>query len=415
MKDFIKFNSTIGNLKHLPRSGWVKRGVPNPETVASHSWRVAVMILEFTDEIRAMGADVNKAVKMALYHDLGESIIGDLIPGEHKHADISREEKRVKESNAVKALASESGMNEIYGLWQEIEERQTIEAVIVKDFDVIDMLLQAFEYMQKYPTVTGLSDFMQNNESDVKTDLGKRLVAEIKSRQKNLPVGPDASEMSDGTSGAMAGMRDAAEKIIAFMDIVEKLCHIKRYTLMQDGRQETDSDHIMKLAFLVMMISPYINRPHDAQKMLEMALVHDLVEADAGDVPQPDQIKNPAIKIDKAISERAAIKKYHGMLPEPLGQKIYDLFMEFEEKKTFESRLVDALDKFDGNMQCNKENHGARHYAKIGHPVLDRMLENKFSKSLDGEEIIAHIENTLAKISQNNIEYCKKKGLIQPI
>jgi len=129
MKDFIKFNSTIGNLKHLPRSGWVKRGVPNPETVASHSWRMAVMIMEFADEIRNMGADVDKAVKMALYHDLGESIIGDLIPGNHRYSDISKEEKYGRESNAVRTLSSESGMNEIYDMWKEMEEKQTIEAI----------------------------------------------------------------------------------------------------------------------------------------------------------------------------------------------------------------------------------------------------------------------------------------------
>ena len=186
MKDFIKFNSTIGNLKHLPRSGWVKRGTPNPETVASHSWRVAVMILEFADEIRNMGADVGKAVKMALYHDLGESIIGDLIPGNHRYSDISKEEKYGRESNAVRTLSSESGMNEIYDMWKEMEEKQTIEAIIVKDFDITDMLLQAFEYMRKYPSVGRLEEFMENNGEEVKTELAKRLVVEIKAEQEKF-------------------------------------------------------------------------------------------------------------------------------------------------------------------------------------------------------------------------------------
>jgi len=51
MNNFLEFNKTIGALKHLPRTGWVRRGVPNSETVAAHSWRVAVLILEFADEI----------------------------------------------------------------------------------------------------------------------------------------------------------------------------------------------------------------------------------------------------------------------------------------------------------------------------------------------------------------------------
>jgi len=123
---------------------------------------------------------------MALYHDLGESIIGDLVTGNHRFADISKEEKRKKESTAINALSKESGLSEIYDLWQEMEEQKTPEAITVKDFDVIDMLLQAFEYIQKYPKAERLEKFMENNESDVKTDLGKRLVAEIKSAQEEF-------------------------------------------------------------------------------------------------------------------------------------------------------------------------------------------------------------------------------------
>jgi len=182
MKDFIGFNSLIGKLKHLPRSGWVRSGVSNPETVAAHSWRVAVLILEFADEIRSMGADVNRAVKMALYHDLGESVIGDLIVM-HKYAQISVQDKYTKESVAVKGLADESGMAEIYDLWSEMEDGQSATALVVRDFDIIDMLLQAYEYLQKYPDFEILKEFMENNIAQVKTELGQRLLAEIKSAQ----------------------------------------------------------------------------------------------------------------------------------------------------------------------------------------------------------------------------------------
>jgi len=207
-------------------------------------------------------------------------------------------------------------------------------------------------------------------------------------------------------------MKDVAGKIIAFMDVVEKLCHVKRHTLMPGGRAETDSDHVMKLCFLVMMASPYIKRPHDAQRMLEMALVHDLVEADAGDTPVIDQINTPEIKADKAARERKAIEKYRDMLPPEIGNKIYDLFLEFEEQKTFEARLVRVLDKFEGNIQCNKENHGARYYAMGITAMLDAMERHEFSAALDAEEIIRAIEVVLAENAKNNIEYCKKHGLI---
>jgi putative hydrolase of HD superfamily len=210
-------------------------------------------------------------------------------------------------------------------------------------------------------------------------------------------------------------MKNTAQKIIGFMDVAEKLCHVKRFTLIRGGggdwRYETDSDHIMKLAPLVMMTAPYLKQPHDTQKMLEMALVHDLAEADAGDTPFFDQLDNPEIKAEKKSRERAAVEKYRDMLPPELGDKIFDLFMEFEEKKTFEARLVRALDKLEGNIQCNKENFGARYYARALTPIMDAMRKHKFSASLD-EEIIFAIENALIEIGESNIAHCKKEGLI---
>jgi putative hydrolase of HD superfamily len=207
-------------------------------------------------------------------------------------------------------------------------------------------------------------------------------------------------------------MEDIARKIISFMDVVEKLCHVKRHILMQDGRDETDSDHIMKLAFLVMLISPYLKQPHNTQKMLEMALVHDLAEADTGDIPIFISANNPKIKAEKALQEREAIEKYRSMLPLEIGNKIYNLFIEYEENKTFEARFVKALDKFEGNIQANKNNYGAEFYAKGWTPVLDKIREHKFSAELNNEEIISAIERALVENAESNIEHCKKKGLI---
>ena len=203
----------------------------------------------------------------------------------------------------------------------------------------------------------------------------------------------------------------ASKKIIGFMDTVEKLCHVKRYTLMQNGENERDSDHIMKLSFLAMMIAPYLKKPLDTAKMFELVLVHDLVEADAGDVPVFDQMKNPDLKAEKKKRELAAIERYRAMLPAPLGDKVYDLFMEYEKKETFEARLVRALDKFEGNIQCNKENFGARYYAQALTPVMNAMKSHKFSGSLD-EEVISAIETELVSRCEKNIEHCRKKGLI---
>ena len=58
-----------------------------------------------------------------------------------------------------------------------------------------------------------------------------------------------------------------ALKIVEFMKTVEQLSLVERDNLMSSGRQETDADHIFKLAFLVLMIHPYLKRPADCAKM----------------------------------------------------------------------------------------------------------------------------------------------------
>lgn len=90
-----------------------------------------------------------------------------------------------------------------------------------------------------------------------------------------------------------------ALKIVEFMKTVEQLCLVERDNLMSSGRQETDADHIFKLAFLVLMIHPYLKRPADCAKMLELALVHDLVEARTGDYSLSAQTARPELKARK--------------------------------------------------------------------------------------------------------------------
>ena len=110
-----------------------------------------------------------------------------------------------------------------------------------------------------------------------------------------------------------------ALKIVEFMKTVEQLCLVERDNLMSSGRQETDADHIFKLAFLVLMIHPYLKRPADCAKMLELALVHDLVEARTGDYSLSAQTARPELKARKKAAEKEAILYYRSVLPPPLN------------------------------------------------------------------------------------------------
>ncbi|MBN1941571.1 MAG: HD domain-containing protein, partial [Candidatus Diapherotrites archaeon] len=129
---------------------WVERGVEKAESVSDHSFRMTVMALALG---KKLGCDVNKLVRLCIVHDLQESICGDLILDYSKYdftaKGLSKEEKTKKETQAFEELKSMLGKKEakeFEELWNEYEARETKEAKLAKELDILEMLLQAFEY-----------------------------------------------------------------------------------------------------------------------------------------------------------------------------------------------------------------------------------------------------------------------------
>ncbi|CAJ0935855.1 unnamed protein product, partial [Mesorhabditis belari] len=134
-------------LKHLKRTGWVKNNIDEPETVASHMYRMAVLAMALDGQIP--GIDASRCVRMALVHDIGEAIVGDITP----HCGISEENKHALEAKAMQQIATfvpEDVGTDWVTLWREYEQQSTEEAKVVYHLDKFDMIAQAFDYEQKY-------------------------------------------------------------------------------------------------------------------------------------------------------------------------------------------------------------------------------------------------------------------------
>ncbi len=170
----LEFLLEAGKLKHLARTGWKLRGIKNPESVADHSWRLALMAMIFCD-----GLDKLKCIEMALIHDLLEAIAGDIPPEEI--SGIAKEEKERREKEAAKSLFSGT---ELLDIWEEYLENKTLEAKLVHDLDKLEMAIQAVEYMKL--GYSGLEEFLEYTERNLETETGKRLFEIIKTRYKNL-------------------------------------------------------------------------------------------------------------------------------------------------------------------------------------------------------------------------------------
>lgn len=135
----LDFFEKVGDLKRLLRKGWVLRHIPNPESVADHSFRLALLALVLTPK---SGLSRERCVYLALIHDLAESLVGDITP----HDGISPEEKIKREDEAMKCLSQEAQDPSLYALWEEYRDQHSAESKWIHDLDKFEMVLQAHEY-----------------------------------------------------------------------------------------------------------------------------------------------------------------------------------------------------------------------------------------------------------------------------
>jgi putative hydrolases of HD superfamily len=101
-------------LQQTPRTGWVRSGVANPESIADHMYRMAVLALTTAGS----EYDQCKLVKMAIVHDLAEALVGDIAPSDN----VPAAEKHAREAAALKEIVEDLGADtvaaqEISDLW----------------------------------------------------------------------------------------------------------------------------------------------------------------------------------------------------------------------------------------------------------------------------------------------------------
>lgn len=163
-------------LKHLPRTGWLRHGIENPETVASHSWQMAIMALQLSHSFIHEKYDFDKVIKMCLCHDLGESVIGDITPNDSRYKNKDEMEK-----TAIEHIATEGEIPELALLYNEYEENKTPEAKLAHDLDKLDMYVQAQDYEQKNPS-KNLSEFKKDTISHLQTELGLDVLKDLSNK-----------------------------------------------------------------------------------------------------------------------------------------------------------------------------------------------------------------------------------------
>ncbi|MBP3686378.1 MAG: HD domain-containing protein [Clostridia bacterium] len=117
---------------------------------------------------------------------------------------------------------------------------------------------------------------------------------------------------------------------------------IRRTPVGNVSRKENDAEHSFSLALLAMVLEEYADDNVSIDRVIRMALVHDLIEIYAGDTYVYDQ----AAMETKAAREDAAAEKLFGMLPREQGKEYEALWREFDAEETPDARFAACLDHF---------------------------------------------------------------------
>ncbi len=170
--DFLK---TAANLKKISRQGWIdKLSLDNPESVADHSYSMAVMSMVISD---LENYDSEKILKMVLLHDLAESKIGDYTPEQ-----LSNEKKNKLENSAFDEIIKNLPdliKSQYLQIWQEYQENTSTESKIVHQIDRLEMALQAKIYQKDGHSQEKLESFFESAKIDITDPKLKELFTKI--------------------------------------------------------------------------------------------------------------------------------------------------------------------------------------------------------------------------------------------
>ncbi len=171
----LDFFKTAANLKKIPRQGWIdKLSLENPESVADHSYSMALIGMVISD---LENYNSEKILKMILLHDLAESKIGDYTPKQ-----LDKEKKNKLENNAFNEIIKSLPdliKSQYLQIWQEYQENNSPESKIVHQIDKLEMALQAKIYEKDGYSQEKLDVFFESAKIDIIDPKLKELFTKI--------------------------------------------------------------------------------------------------------------------------------------------------------------------------------------------------------------------------------------------
>lgn len=326
--NLIDLVTLIFGLKSLKRSGWVYHDIPEPESVAEHSFGLAflALVIDLPEAV-----DRLKLVKMAILHDVGEAIIGDCV---YDRGIVFNQEKYVlknkEEKKAVEQIFSNSNYDELKQLTLEFLEHKSKHAKTLKELDKIEMLMQAIVY-EKLVSPGSLNEFLVSSKRYLKSSHALKYYNCLIECQ-NLGV---------------------AECHCVDLKLLNQANKLKRTIKSSWALKEVQiPDSVASHTFGVALLALLVNVPEniDKDKLIKMAVVHEAAKYLSGDsVCEIGKFINKEKCVAKVKAEKEVLKK---IFQSPKFDDLRSLAEEYLDQSSECSRYLKQLDRLEMVFQA---------------------------------------------------------------
>lgn len=329
------FLNEADRLKSVTRANELLDG-SRAENSAEHSWHVALWALVFAGHAPE-GTDIARAIQMLLLHDLVEIDAGDHpihLPNPGQAEAEAQAAKRL-----FGLLPPEDGET-LSQLWREFEAAQTPTARFAKAVDHTQPLFQVL--MSASPPPDHVDIVRQNLSTGRAADLVTRWP-----QAHSAAVAMLAGEMPTPSAFTQA---------LRFLAEADALKSVNRATTLCDGsRRENSAEHSWHIALYALVLVDQAGPGVDISRVIEMLLLHDLVEIDVGDVPIHSANGAAHSSTDIQAAEAQAANRIFGLFPKVLGDDLHAIWQEFEANHTPSAQFAKSLDRVQPvmqNIQC---------------------------------------------------------------
>ncbi|MFV1464107.1 MULTISPECIES: HD domain-containing protein [unclassified Phaeobacter] len=321
----FRFLLEADKLRRVERQNLILDG-SRCENSAEHSWHLAVYALVLAPFAPA-DVSVERVVQMLLLHDLVEIDAGDHpIDG-----DVDWEAVASAEAVAATRLFSLLPADQsafLHGLWREFEASQTPDAQWAKRIDHCQPIFQTL-YNEDVPA------------AHIEVVRGNLFGGRAAALQDAFP------EVFHHAVARLEGLQpqDALTAPLSFLNEVDGLKTVLRATTLADGsRRENSAEHSWHIMLYAWVLAQHSHAPVDMARVLQMLMLHDIVEIDAGDVPIHATLSE-AEQAAIAANEQAAAERIFGLLPAAQGEVFHRVWTEFEAAESPEAIYAKAIDR----------------------------------------------------------------------